>query len=102
MIELADFVSALSDLPDDTLELVLSELTMSVAKLGETNDLLAAEVASTRRSLEARDDAAQRDDLALYTATIAENDEVVARQHQRIEALHRELQRRGKPQLVYL
>ncbi|KAL7664439.1 Uncharacterized protein ABC855_g3271 [[Candida] zeylanoides] len=102
MIELADFVSALADLPDDSLESVLSELTTSVAKLDETNEILAAEVASTRRALEARDDAASRNDLALYTATIAENNEVVVRQKQRIEALQRELQRRGKPQSVYL
>lgn len=94
-IQLSEFVAALKDLSDENIQLIQSQLRLSLQKLRETNDFLAEELTSTT----------DQADLNIYTETIEENKGVIENQESRLKATEEELKSRGileKDEGVYL
>lgn len=93
-ISLQEFILAISELPDDTLVLVKTQLEGSIQKLKLTNSQLQQEI----------NDKAQ--DAGLYQEIITENEQVISSQNTRIAAVNAELKKRGfndvDDQAVYL
>lgn len=84
-ILLLEFVTAIRDLSDENLQSLQKQLTTSVQKLGETNEMLSDEIKTTTDA----------SDLKIYKETINENKEVIANQQERLSALEQELTSRG-------
>lgn len=84
-ILLLEFVTAIRDLSDENLQSLQKQLTTSVQKLGETNEMLSDEIKTTTDA----------SDLKIYKETIDENKEVIANQQERLSALEQELTSRG-------
>lgn len=94
-IQLSEFVAALKDLSDENIQLIQSQLRLSLQKLQETNDFLTEELKSTT----------DQADLKIYTETIEENKAVIGNQESRLKATEEELKSRGiseKDEGVYL
>lgn len=85
------FSSAIQELTDDNIVALRTQLQLSVSKLTETNDMLALEI-ETIGDLTTEEAIA---DVALYKETIAENQEVLLSQQERLAMLESEFKRRG-------
>lgn len=83
------FSIAIQELTDDNLHSIRSQLLLSISKLSETNEMLKVEIENADSTDEARAD------VALYSETIEENNEVIGNQRQRVDMLDAEYKRRG-------
>jgi hypothetical protein len=83
------FSMAIRELTDDNLRSIRGQLLLSISKLSETNEMLKLEIENAGTSEEARAD------VALYTETIEENNDVIGNQRQRVDMLDAEYKRRG-------
>lgn len=98
-IHINDFILAIKDLSDENLISIQSQLSNSMSKLKESNDLLLQEVSTTKEMIgqlkpeESHEEL--KNDLVLYTETIEENEEVINNQQERIVELNQELSKRG-------
>ncbi|OBA23352.1 hypothetical protein METBIDRAFT_9624 [Metschnikowia bicuspidata var. bicuspidata NRRL YB-4993] len=82
---LSDFKTAIKELTDDTILNVNKSLEASLVKLQETNDFLTNELART----------IDESDRKLYEETVSENEQVIARQNEKHDALKQELMSRN-------
>lgn len=90
-IDINTFATAASELPDDTLHSVKTQLQNSIVKLEATNNELQQEI----DNLKSDDDRANLDDVKLYQETIEENNGVIGKQKERVEKLDNEISKRG-------
>lgn len=89
-IHIEDFKLALEDLTNENIESVLLQLENSLSKLRETNEYLDNEIKSN----------ADPDSNTLYQETIAENEQVIKSQLERVAAIKQELAKRGQQSKV--
>lgn len=78
---LPEFKQAIRDLPDDALQNVHDSLKRSIAKLEETNDYF--------RDMDSQERTESDDE------TIGENEQVIAKQNDQLDAVNQELRQRG-------